>query len=120
MRRIVPTLAILALAVAACSPTLQERTQVVQQYVGKPEANLVQQMGVPDRVYQAGGIKFLAYDERRLGFAPAAYGGYGPFGGYAYGYAAFPPPQVERICESTFEITNGTVQRATLRGACGY
>lgn len=122
MRRIIP--AIICLALTACGPTRQERIAAMQSFVGQPEASVIQQLGVPDRVYEANGIKFLAYEERRLGFAPgiygaAPYGPFGPHGWYGYGYAAFPPPQVERICETTFEVTAGIIQRAALRGACG-
>ena len=136
MRRII--LVITTLIVTACAPTLQERLASLQPLVGQPEATLIQQFGVPGRVYEAGGTKFLAYEDRRIGFAPGIYGAapYGPFGGplvgpfgggpfgspygaYGYGYAAFPPPQVERICETTFEVTEGTIRRVALRGACG-
>lgn len=127
MRRII--LVISLLVAASCAPTLQERMASLQPLVGQPEATLIQQFGVPARVYEAGGIKFLAYEERRLGYAPGIYGAapYGPFGGpfgapygpYAYGYAAFPPPQVERICETTFEVAGGVIRRVALRGACG-
>lgn len=119
MRRVAILIAVLALA--ACGPTVQERTEALQRYVGQPEAMVVQQFGVPDRVYEAGGIKFLAYEQRRLGFAPGIYGAapYGPYGGFAYGYAAFPPPQVERICDTTFEVATGIIRRVTLRGTCG-
>lgn len=131
MRRII--LAITLLIVAACAPTLQERLASLQPFVGQAEATLIQQLGVPGRVYEAGGIKFLAYEERRIGFAPGIYGAapYSPFGApfggpfgapygaYGYGYAAFPPPQVERICETTFEVTGGVIRRVALRGACG-
>ena len=112
-------------ALAGCGPSLQERAAAMNRFVGQPEAVLVQQMGVPFRTYEAGGVKFLAYDERRTDYAPGYYGG-GPWGGYypgwyGYGYATFPPAAVVRVCETTFEIVGGVVQRMSLRGnACGY
>jgi len=115
------------MALSGCGPSLQEREAAMQRFVGQPEAALVQQMGVPSRTYQADGVKFLAYGEQRLDYAPGFYGG-GPWGGsfgypgwYGYGYATFPPAVVVRLCETTFEIVGGVVQRVSLRGnACGY
>jgi len=121
MRRFVVLSLIVALA--GCGPSLQEREAAMNRFIGQPEAVLVQQMGVPSRTYEAGGVKFLAYDERRLDYAPGFYGG-GPWGypgWYGYGYATFPPTTVERICETTFEVVGSVVQRVSLRGnACGY
>lgn len=123
MRRIA-VLAALAL-LAACAPTRQERQAELSRLVGQTEAAVVSQLGLPSRVYETGGIRFLAYEERRVGFAPG-YGSHaGPWaspwgpGWYGYGYLGF-PPTVERVCETTFELAGGVVRQVALRGpGCG-
>jgi hypothetical protein len=110
---------LLALLLAACSDELAARQAYLNQFVGHPEPQLVQQMGVPDRSYETGGVKYLAYDERRLNIVPPAppYN-VGPWYGY-YG-GAFPAQVVELTCETTFAVTDGVVKSYTLRGnACG-
>jgi hypothetical protein len=88
------------------------------QLVGQPEAVLVQQMGVPNRTYETGGVKYLAYDERRVDIIPG-YPSYNPFFTGWYG-GGFPPEVVDLRCETTFEIAGGVVQSFTQRGnACG-
>ena len=124
MRRIA-ALAILAL-LAACGPTRQERQAELNRLVGQPESAVVSQLGLPSRVYETGGIRFIAYEERRVGYAPG-YVGYGPWGygpgglggWYSAGYIGF-PPTVERVCETTFEVSGGIVRQVALRGlGCG-
>ena len=128
MRRLLALAALAALA--ACAPTRAERLAALNRFVGEPEAAIVQAFGVPHRTYETGGIRFLAYDERRLAYAPGYvsvapiggvwHHGFGP-GWYGYGYAAFPPPMIERLCETTFEVAQGRVRAVSLRGdACGY
>ena len=90
--------------------------------VGQPETELVRQLGVPSRTYDAGGRRFIAYSERRTdiyGGGPF-FGGFGYFGaGYGL-YGAFPAQVVERGCETTFEVGEGRVVSWALRGnACG-
>ena len=105
-------------ALAGCTNQLAQRQAYLSQFIGQPESALVQQMGVPNRNYETGGVKYLAYDERRIDiipgpptYAPVYLGWYG---------AGFPPQVVELTCETTFEINAGTVKAFTLRGnACG-
>ena len=85
MRR--PVLPILALLVTGCVDQLAQRQAFLTQFVGHPDSDLVQQLGVPSRTYETGGVKYLAYDESRVELVPAlppygtgpwwAYGGYG-------------------------------------------
>jgi len=103
---------------AGCSDQLAARQAYLSSLVGQPEASLVQQMGVPARSYEVGGAKFLAYDEQRVDVVPS-FPSYGPFFNGWYG-GGFPPQVIERRCETTFEVTDGTVRSFTLRGnACG-
>lgn len=113
----VPVL-LLCLAAAACA-TGPDRRVLLGALVGQPEAEVVRQFGVPDRSYETGGRKFIAYDERRTDVIPASpfLGGFGYFG---YGYGGFPPQLVERGCETTLEVAGGRVVSWSLRGnACG-
>jgi hypothetical protein len=121
IRNRTPSLPATLLAVAAlegCTDQLAQRQAYLNQFVGQPESALVQQMGVPTRSYETGGVKYLAYDEHRIDYVP---GGptFAPFylGWYGGGYLA---QMVELTCETTFEVSAGTVKTFTLRGnACG-
>jgi hypothetical protein len=101
------------LLVAACDPyELQHRKQELAGYVGVSEADLVRAMGVPTRTFEAGGHRFLAYDQTTQTITPPPY----PWG---YG-AGFPAGVVNYTCETTFEIADGRVISTSLRGnACG-
>jgi hypothetical protein len=103
---------------AACTNQLAERQAYLGRFIGQPEAALVQQMGVPTRSYETGGLKFLAYDEHRVDIIPA-FPTYNPYFVGWYG-GGFPPQVVDLQCETTFEVGGGVVQSFTLRGnACG-
>jgi hypothetical protein len=117
MRR---TLLVLALLLGGCVNLLAQREAFLQQFVGKPDSVLVQQLGVPTRSYETGGVKYLAYTESRVDLVPSTPAlGFGPpFWGW-YG-GGFPPQVVNLVCETTFAVTDGTVRSFTLRGnACG-
>ncbi len=109
----------LMLALAACADG-QDRERYLTSLVGQPEAELVRQMGVPNRSVETGGRKFVAYDRRTT-----VYFGASPFFGFGYGYfgpgayTGFPAEAVERRCETTFEIGAGRVLSWIDRGnAC--
>ena len=55
---------------AGCVNQLAVREARLRQFIGQPEAALVQQMGVPNRVYETGGVKYLAYDEHSIDVVP--------------------------------------------------
>jgi hypothetical protein len=111
-----------ALALSACSAGYgTQRRALLTSLVGQPEAAAVQALGVPMRTYETGGIKFLAYDQRRIdayGAGPffggfGAVGGYGGFGGF---YDEYPPYVIERGCETTLEVSGGRVRAWSQRG----
>jgi hypothetical protein len=116
MRRAVPL--VLAGLAAGCVDQLAARQAYLSHFVGQPEAALVQQMGVPMRSYETGGVKYLAYDESRVDILPA-FPTYNPlFTGWFGG--GFPPQVIEWKCETTFVVSDDTVKSFTLRGnACG-
>lgn len=85
---------------------------------GKPEAALLQDMGVPTRSYDSSGHRFLAYDRTRYDTIPGTpgFGYWGYWHGWGGGWGAFPPEIVRRDCEITFDLLNNTVQTYQLRG----
>ena len=118
MRRVI--LLMLVVLLAACVNQLAARQAYFSQFVGHPEADLVQQIGVPSRTYETGGVKYLAYTESRVDMVPGfpAYGYGGPYWGW-YG-GGFPPAVVNLTCEATFAVSDGIVRSFVLRGnACG-
>jgi hypothetical protein len=114
-RAILPALMAVA---AGCTNQLAERQAYLSRFVGQPESVLVQQMGVPVRSFETGGVRYLAYDEHRFDIVPSA-PAIAPYYLGWYG-ASFPPQVIEWKCETTFEVTGGTVKSFMLRGnACG-
>jgi hypothetical protein len=102
----------------ACTNQLAARQAYLSQFVGQPEVALVQQMGVPSRSLETGGVKFLAYDENRIDIVPS-FPSYSPYFTGWYG-GGFPPQVIDLRCETTFEVVEGTVRSFNLRGnACG-
>jgi hypothetical protein len=102
---------------AGCGNQLAEREAMLNRFVGQPESAVVQQMGVPSRTYETGGVKYLAYSEHRIDIVPG-FPAYTPFWPGWYG-GGIPPQVIELRCETTFEVTQGTVRAFTLRGnAC--
>lgn len=129
--RVRPALAALLgmLVLAGCAYDPAVRTARLQPFIGQPVEVLVANLGVPTRTYEAGGIQFLAYTERRVDYLPATPGyygpgfgsPYGPYGGYGgYGFGGLPPQVVESVCETTFQIYQNRVLSFSFRGnACG-
>jgi hypothetical protein len=113
----VVVVAVLAGVVGACSGGLAARQAELAGWVGKPETALVGTMGAPTRSYEAGGMKFLTYDERRVQIVPGTpFWGPGP---YWYG-GGFPPVATTLECDTTFTVADGVVRAFSLRGnACG-
>ncbi|HEY6440896.1 MAG TPA: hypothetical protein VIY55_12810 [Acetobacteraceae bacterium] len=116
MRRVI--LLVLTGFVAGCVDQLAARQAYLSRFIGQPEVVLVQQMGVPARTYATSGMKYLAYDEHQVDIVPA-FPSYSPFFTGWYG-GGFPPQVIDLQCETTFEVSDGTVRSFTLRGnACG-
>ena len=114
---------VLAWALGGCA-TGPTRAQAMQAYIGQPVTVLVAGMGVPNRTFDANGVRFLAYDEQRVDVVPGTYGspwwGAGPgFPGWAWAPAPMPPSIVTWSCETTFQVQDDIVRAFTLRGnAC--
>ena len=115
---------LLVLGVAGCAPPI-DRSPYLNALVNQPETEVVRRLGVPARTYETAGHRFIAYQERQTSLYSSgpsfAFGGFG--GGYGYGggfgglgYGFSNSQVVERICETTFEITDGRVTTWSLRG----
>jgi hypothetical protein len=127
MKQALRTLAVgCVLALGACAYPNPQHVAELNALVGKSETDLVRTLGVPSRTYDTGGHRFLAYSKSKLetipgtpGFGPWWGGGYwggGYWGGGWGGWGGFPPEIVQRDCETTFDLLNGTVQSWKLRG----
>ena len=100
----------------ACADQLEQRQARLAPLVGRPVGDLIQQLGVPSRTFQASGVDYLAYDERRIEVLPGLWGGPFWFGGWN----SLPPEVVQWQCETTFAVAGGVVRSFTLQGnACG-
>jgi hypothetical protein len=114
--------ALLLLGACATGPTLAQRLST---FVGRGEGDLVAELGVPVRTYEAEGRRFLQYERRRSVLYPG-YGGWGGpwgpgFGRYGgWGGWGAPPTVVVSECDITFALRGGRVEGFTMRGdACG-
>ncbi len=116
MRRVLLAAVLVLLAGCTFGPSRQE---VMSQFIGADEGTLVAAMGVPNRTYTVGQVKFLAYVQQRTEVIPSAPA---PIWGYGWGpgwYSPFPPQVITWGCETTFQIYQGRVASFSLRGnAC--
>ncbi|WP_431284700.1 hypothetical protein ACQW02_07785 [Humitalea sp. 24SJ18S-53] len=105
------------LAACATGPSLAQRLSV---YIGQPEPDLVAALGVPLRIYDEDGRRFLEFDQQRLLAVPApyAFGAGAGFGYYGWrgggGYVG--STVVTASCGITFAIRDGRAESFTLRG----
>lgn len=106
-------LPLLLLSVLAGCDTGPSRQQVLSSLVGRPESDALRTLGAPNRMIEANGHRFLAYDEQSVGYAPAPY--FGPFGFYGGGFYGG-GVMIPRQCEMTLEVVAGRVASFTLRG----
>lgn len=107
------------LLLAGCTNRLAEREALAGQFIGRTEAELVRDAGVPTRTVEAGGRRFVVYEERRVDILPGPLMMPGPFGYNTYYGGGYPPQAVESVCATNFEITAGKVSGFSLRGnAC--
>ena len=122
MRPLFAALIAVPLLAGCATPPPVDRQAEANKLVGQPEAEVVRQMGVPTRAFDADGYRFLAYLEHRVDVTPGR-GPWAPFWGWWGGGSYGPdvaPAVMNYDCETTFEISGGKVQTFTLRGnACG-
>ena len=109
MRRLLP---LLLLAGCTTGPGIEARLAPL---IGGSEAGLIEVLGVPTRTHEAGGLRFLQYEERRqvLHQLDTYYGR--PFGRFAP-YPSAGPILLTRRCDITFTLREARVEGFTLRG----
>ncbi len=113
--------ATLLLSGCATGPSLQTRMTA---YIGMPEQNLVQALGVPDKQITVNGVSYLAYIRSEAQVEPNGAGlsyGYwgGPFWGPYYGSfidTSLPQPLHVWSCETTFTVHDGRVADVAFKG----
>ena len=109
---------VLALGLSSCAfPTREAFDAQMAAFVGRSEAELVAALGVPDRTHEAGGMRFLEYERRRVVGTPTGTAGFGRFGrpwGYGFGYGGTFVDT--RECDTTFTLRGGRVERFSRRG----
>jgi hypothetical protein len=82
---LLPLLLPLLLAACGSAGTTAEFDRRIGTYVGRPEAEVVANLGVPNRTYEADGRRLLQYEFARPSSRPAVFPsiglGFGSFGG---------------------------------------
>ena len=113
--RLLPFLLLALAAGCARGPTLAQRLAV---FVGQSEGDLVAAMGVPLRVHEAEGRRFLQFEQRRtiaLAGPPVA-PVYGAWGYRGWGGWASAPSYAVIACDITFALRDGRAESFTFRG----
>ncbi len=117
MRQMLPALLLPALLAgcAAPGPTLE---QSLASFINRPEADLIAQLGVPVRTYEAQGIRFLQFEQQQTVLVPGDPWGYGfGYGPWAYRRPwAVPPVYAVLRCDITVATRQGVVESFTARG----
>ncbi|MDN3567819.1 hypothetical protein QWZ14_25855 [Paeniroseomonas aquatica] len=116
MRRLAAVLTLTGLLSAGCAtgPGIEARLAPL---VGGTEAALVEALGVPTRTHEAGGLRFLQYEERRQVLHQVD-----PYPYYGRPYRRFAslplagPVLLTRSCDITFTLRDARVEGFTLRG----
>jgi hypothetical protein len=129
MRRAGWAVLVAAGTLAGCQYPSAQKVAMLNQAIGRDEASLVREFGVPTKTYETGGTKFLSYQESWVEQLPGVpgpvfygYGGFGyGWGGPGYLYApTYSGGSVRRDCDTTFEVVGGIVKSWKLRGNdCG-
>jgi hypothetical protein len=126
MRRSIPLLLFLLAACAA-----EPAAPLAGAWVGRSEAELVSSLGVPDRVHEADGRRFLAYDGNgaqqpvvvpSIGFGVGrSSGGWGSATGFGTGLGlSLGPFGQTGPCTTSYEVRDGRVIDAIRQGpGCG-
>ena len=89
---------------------------LLQAQIGKSEVQLVRDLGVPNRTYNARGIKFVAYEHSYQWVDNWGGGGWGGrrWGGWGGDWG---PTDIYTVtCETAFEITGGVVTSYEFHG----
>ena len=104
------------LLLTGCGSSLAERQAELARWIGRPETELVQAMGAPNRSYETENIKVLTYEDSQVFIWPGT-----PYwqtlGPYPWGTGGSLPPQaINSVCDTTFTVSGGVVKAFSLRG----
>lgn len=112
MRTLLATLAI-TLTITGCA-SRSDFSALLDTWVGAKEHELVAANGVPQRIYETGGHKYLTYEGSDTSSTFATYVN-GPTVTYGYGPGSF-----TRSCRVTFEVTGDVVTAWSSEGNSCY
>lgn len=97
---------------AGCATTAQY-DRALNALVGLSEAELVQQLGRPNRSYDSGGFRYLVYESRDTAYIPGTANGYQTMGQGVHerrmAIGGSPDTTIEATCTTTFEIDQAKV-----------
>jgi hypothetical protein len=114
------TLAAVALACGCATATVAGYERMLDAWVGTDEVELLRAWGAPDRSYEAGGRRFIAYTTRRNVHYPGttATTHVTVVDGTAHAVTVGGAPgwSEERACSTTFELDGGKVVAWSHRG----
>ncbi|MBL6457255.1 hypothetical protein JMJ55_18120 [Belnapia sp. T6] len=117
--RLLPLLA-LSLLAACASGTTEEFDRRIATYIGRPEADVVGNLGVPSRTYDGDGRRLLQYDIFRPSSSPAIIPGIGlGFGGPGFGIGTglgFGFGGQPDTCQLVFESREGRITSFNRQG----
>jgi hypothetical protein len=109
MKKIILSLIFL---LSGCATTANYEN-ILNSWVGLPETSLIEKWGIPNSVYEAGGVKYLSYSKSQSGYVPGVAPSYQTtvIGNTAYTNAVGGTPgfAFTNTCNTTFMIRNNTI-----------
>ncbi|SFU28473.1 hypothetical protein SAMN04488527_10190 [Aliiroseovarius crassostreae] len=112
--------ATISASVSACIPTTEGYQQLVNDWKGSSEQELIAQWGVPDKSYRSGGNQYISYVRRGSVYIPGTQPTYTTtvYGNVAYtnSYGGTPGQNISTYCETTFVLASGRIKDATFKG----
>ena len=100
-------LAVAIVGLVGCYTT-EKYQQIVESFVGSLESELVSKWGVPDKIFESGGIRFLEYNWQRRVHTPGVPPSYQTtcdfVGCNTNSYGGVPATTIEYHCTTVFKI----------------
>lgn len=88
----------LTLILSACATATPDKYRAkLQNFIDKPESELIEKLGVPSKTYESGGNKYLTYASSRYILLDRDFG-------------------ITMTCTTTFTITNDIVKKYSFEG----
>jgi hypothetical protein len=112
-------LIVAALALAGCQTT-EGFDKFASGFVGQSEAAIIGRFGVPDKTYEAGGTKYLAFTRSQTSYSPGVAPSYqsNVIGNTVYttSVGGMAPSVYTANCTLNFQITKGVVSGYSFNG----